>query len=109
DGLGVGGVDGGDVVAVADDRVPAEGPGPLGVGVEVPAVHGLARLAQAVDVDDGGDVVEAVVGGVLERLPDGALGDLRVAAQHRHEIGGRHGGRGMARVGHAAASHRVDP
>ena len=71
-----------DVVAVDDDRVPAERPRTRDVDVEVPADHRLAALAQPVDVDDRGQVVELVVRGVLERLPHRALGHLAVAAQH---------------------------
>ena len=71
-----------DVVPVDLDRVPAEGLGPLRVGVEIPAVHRLAALAEPVDVDDRRQVVELLVGGVLEGLPHRALGHLAVAAQH---------------------------
>ena len=85
--LGVGGVDRGVVVAVDRDRVPAERLGPLDVAVEVPADHRLARLPEAVDVDDRGQVVEAGEGGVLERLPHRALGHLGVTAQAPHAVG----------------------
>ena len=44
-------------------------------------MHRLAGLAQPIHVDDGGQVGQAVEGGGLERLPDRALGHLRVAAQ----------------------------
>ena len=71
-----------DVVTVDLDRVPAEGASTLGVGVEIPAVHRLARLAEAVHVDDRREVVEPVVSRVLERLPDRPLRHLAVAAQH---------------------------
>ena len=50
--------------------------------VEVPADHRLAALAEPVDVDDRGEVVELEVRGVLERLPHRALGHLAVAAEH---------------------------
>src|SRR5829696_9764388 len=70
-----------DVVAVDGDRVPAERLGAADVAVEVPADHRLARLAEPVDVDDRGQVVQLVERRVLERLPDRALGHLRVAAQ----------------------------
>ena len=58
-GLGVGGLDRVDVVAVDRDRLPAEGLDPAHVAVEVPAEHRLARLAEPVDVDDRRQVVEA--------------------------------------------------
>ena len=80
--IAVGGVDLLDVVAVDLDRVPAEGTSALQIPLEVPAVHRLAALAEAVDVEDRGQVVQLVVPGVLERLPDRALGGLAVTAQH---------------------------
>ena len=79
--LGVGGVDRVVVVAVDRDRVPAERLGAADVGLEVPADHRLAGLAEPVDVDDRRQVVELLVRGVLERLPHRALGHLGVAAQ----------------------------
>ena len=69
------------VVAVDRDRVPAERLGAADVGVEVPADHRLAGLAEPVDVDDRRQVVELLVRGVLEGLPHRALGHLGVAAQ----------------------------
>ena len=86
-GLRVRAVDLLDVVAVDLDRVPAERAGPLGEDGRVPADHRLAALAEPVDVDDRGEVVERVVRGVLERLPDRALGHLAVAAEHPHAVG----------------------
>ena len=88
--LGVGAVDRLDVVPVDHDRVPAERLRALPVGVGVPAEHRLAALAEPVDVEDRGQVVELVVRGVLERLPDGSLGRLAVAVEHpdvgRHPV-----------------------
>ena len=79
-GLAVGGVDLLDVVAVDLDRVPAERAQAVRVRGQIPAVHGLAPLAEPVDVDDRGQVVELVEGGVLGRLPHRALGHLAVPA-----------------------------
>src|SRR5581483_6736874 len=76
--LRVRGVDLLDVVTVDLDRVPAEGAGALDVAAQVPAVHRFATLPEPVHVENGGQVVEAVVAGVLERLPDRALGRLAV-------------------------------
>jgi hypothetical protein len=70
-----------DVVAVDLDRVPAESLGPLRIRVEIPAVHRLSALAEPVDVDDRGQVVELLVGAVLEGLPHRALGHLAVTAE----------------------------
>jgi hypothetical protein len=80
--LGVGAVDRLDVVSVDRDRVPAERLRTRDVRVEVPAVHRLAALAEPVDVDDRGQVVEPAVSRMLERLPHRALGHLAVAAEH---------------------------
>jgi hypothetical protein len=67
-------------VPVDLDGAPAEAAQPLGVGRRVPAVHRLAALAQTVDVEDGDQIVEVLVAGVLERLPHRAFGELGVAA-----------------------------
>src|SRR3954453_13893095 len=80
-GLRVGRVDRVVVVAVDRDRVPAERLGAANVAVEVPADHGLASLAEPVDVDDRGEVVELVERSVLEGLPHRALGHLGVTAE----------------------------
>ena len=80
--LGVRGVHRLDVVAVDLDRVPAERLGPRAVVVELPLVHRRAALPEPVDVEDRRQVVELVVPGVLERLPDRPLGGLAVAAEH---------------------------
>ncbi len=45
-------------------------------------MHRLPGLPKPVDVDDRGQVVEPVERGMLDRLPDGSLGHLRVTAQH---------------------------
>src|SRR5439155_14531320 len=56
--LRIGGVDLLDVVAVDLDRMPAERRRALHVALEVPAVHRLAALAEAGDVDDRGQFGE---------------------------------------------------
>ena len=80
-------VDLGNVMAVDLDRLPAEATRPVGVGVQVPAVHRLAGLAEPIDVDDGRQVVQLPEAGGLERLPHRALGHLRVAAQAPDVVG----------------------
>jgi hypothetical protein len=45
-------------------------------------VHRLAALAEPVDVEDRGEVVELVERGVLDRLPHRAFRHLAVAADH---------------------------
>ena len=76
-----------DVVAVDGDRVPSERLGTGDVLLDLPAHHRLAALAEAVHVEDRGQVVELVVRRVLERLPHRSLGELAVTAQHPHPIG----------------------
>src|SRR3954454_18179659 len=81
------GVNGGDVVSVGCDRTAAERAGPLEVTVDLPPVHRLSALAEAVDIDDHDEVVESVVGRMLERFPDRTLGHLAVSAQDPDAIG----------------------
>ena len=76
-----------DVVPVDLDRLPAERVRAVAVDVEVPADHRLPALAQAVDVEDRGQVVELVMGGVLESLPHRAFGHFAVAREHPHARG----------------------
>jgi hypothetical protein len=78
-----------DVVAVDGYRRPAEGAGSVEVRVEIPAVHCFAALAEPVDVEDHGQVVELPVGGVLEGLPDRSLGHLAVAGENPDAVGPR--------------------
>ncbi len=85
-GLAEGAVDRADVVPVDLDGVPAEGLEAAGVGVQVVAVPGRSALAEPVDVDDRGEVVEMLVRRVLGRLPHRALGQLAVPAQHPHPV-----------------------
>ena len=75
-------VDLAEVVPVDDDGVAAERLHPLGVRVQAPAQFGRAALAEAVHVDDRGEVAQVVVGGLVQGLPDRPLGHLAVPAQH---------------------------
>ena len=81
-GRGQGAVDLGQVVTVDDHDAGTERRGAGGVGIEVPAELGRAALPEPVDVDDNDQVGQAVMGGLVQRLPDRALGQLAVAAQH---------------------------
>ena len=74
-------------MAVDHDRVAAECLDPPAVGVQAPAKLGLAALPEPVDVPDRGQVRQLVVTGFVERLPDRALSQLGVAAQHPHVVG----------------------
>ncbi len=75
-------VDRRDVVAVDDEHARAERRRAGRVGVGVPAQVGRAALAQPVDVDHRDQVGQLVIRRLVQRLPDGALGHLAVAAQH---------------------------
>ena len=79
-------VDLAEVVPVDDHGVAAERLDPLGVRVQVPAQLGRAALAQAVHVDDRGQVAQPVMGGLVQRLPDRPFGRLAVPAQHPHPV-----------------------
>jgi hypothetical protein len=88
-------------VPVDLDRVPAEGASAPREHSRVAAHHRLAALTEPVHVDHRGEVVEPVVGRVLERLPHRALGELGVAAKHPDAI--REAVEVLARDGHADA------
>src|SRR5260370_41666108 len=60
----------------------AERVGAVTVGVQIPAVLGLAELAEPVDVQDRRQVAELVVAGLVHRLPDRPFRQLRVTAQY---------------------------
>merc|ERR1719208_702711 len=68
-------------LSVDHDGVEAEGLQPLPVGLHVVAEGGGVGLSQPVHVDDGAEVVELVVTGKVESLPDVALHALTVAHQ----------------------------
>ena len=74
-------VDRGEIVPVDHDRVAAERFDAAAIGVQVPAVLGLAPLPKPVDVPDRGQVGQLVVTGLVDGLPDRAFGKLGVAAQ----------------------------
>ena len=78
--------DGRDVVAVDDERVPAEGLGALAVHLDVVLVHGRLALAETIHIDDVHQVVELVVAGERHRLPHAALGTLAITADAVHSI-----------------------
>ncbi len=86
-----GGHDGGEIIAVDALRGPAEGFHLRHQRLE--GHHAVARAVGllVVDIDDGDQVVELVVGGAHQRLPHGALVELAVGEQGVDE-----GGRGLA-------------
>jgi hypothetical protein len=105
-----------EVVAVDNDGVPAECLDAALVRLHVPLELGGTALAQPVDVDDGGDVVELLEACPGEALPDGALGALAVADNRPHVVRGAQrtlGGHGHAYGDGKALSERsggdVDP
>ena len=75
-----------EVVPVDGDGTTAERLNPFGICVQIPAQLGRAALAEAVHVDDRGQVVQVVVGRLVERLPHRAFRHLAVAAQHPHPV-----------------------
>ena len=80
-GLGQGPVDRGEVVPVDDERPGPERGHAAAVDVGVPFMLGRAALAEPVDVDDRDQVGQLVVRGLVQGLPDRALGYLAVPAQ----------------------------
>ena len=73
-----------EVVAVDGDGPASEPLDPAGVRLQVPAQLRRAPLTEPVDVDDRGQVVQPVMGGLVERLPYGPFCHLAVATQHPH-------------------------
>jgi hypothetical protein len=69
-------------VPVDDDGPAPERLHAPSVDVQVPLELRWPALAETVHVEDCGEVGEAVVPGLVERLPDGSLGELAVAAEH---------------------------
>ena len=80
-GMVIGFLDRGVIVAVDLVHVPAAGAGAGRERCGVPLVHGRAALAEPVDVDDRDQVPELGLAGVLEGLPHRALRQLRVPAE----------------------------
>jgi len=79
-------VDLGEVVSVDDDRVDAERADARRVRAHVPLELGGPALAEPIHVDDGGEIRETFVTGVVERFPDRALGRLAVSDEDPHVI-----------------------
>ena len=75
------GIDLTDVVAVDGQGRPAESCETVDVGLRVPAVTGLAALAEAIDVHHERQVVEFGKAGLFDRLPHRALSHLAIATQ----------------------------
>ena len=68
--------------------MPAESGELPGIGLHVPTVHGRLALPQAVDIHDGHQVVQPVVGGHGHRLPDRPFGALAIPHQHERPAPG---------------------
>ena len=71
-------------MAVDLDGMPPEGTGAGGVDGCIPTEVRRSPLAQAVHVQNGDDVVQLVMAGLVEGFPDGAFGQLAVTQQHPH-------------------------
>ena len=80
-------VDGGQVMPVDGQHPGAECLHPALVVLKVPADIGLAALAEPVDVGHHDHVGQVVIGGLVEGLPDGTLGEFAVSAQHPDPVG----------------------
>lgn len=50
------------------------------------AVHGLLRLTESVDINDGDKIVEFVVSAEIDSLPNTALSDLSVSADTEYSV-----------------------
>src|SRR5438093_2685095 len=74
------------VVAIDHDGAASERLDPVAIMVGLPFVFGWAPLAEPVDIEDRGEVREAVVAGLVEALPDGALRQLAVAGEGPYVI-----------------------
>src|SRR5438876_7522868 len=68
-------------MAVDANGLPAERADAPGVSIEIVTVHGLAPLAEPVDVKHTDEVVELVVRGDLDGLPLRAFGHLAIAQE----------------------------
>ena len=64
------------------EGLPSEGGDARLISFQVPAVHGLSPLPQAVNVKDPYEVVQLVVGGDLHGLPLRALRHFAVSEEH---------------------------
>ena len=77
-----------EVVSIDGDGMPAK-PGELPcVGLHVPTMHGLLALSQAIDIDDGHQVVQPVVTGHGRGLPHRPFGAFAVSHQHKGPAAG---------------------
>src|SRR5438309_1213376 len=73
-----------EVMAIDNERIDPERSDARGVRVHVPLQLGRPALAEAIDVDDRGEIGEDLVSCVVERLPDRSLGGLAIAHEHPH-------------------------
>ena len=80
-------VDLGQVMTIDRQDPRAERLRAAGVGGQIPLQLGGPPLAEPVDVDHRDQVGQPVVGGLVEGLPDRALGHLTVPAQYPHPVG----------------------
>src|SRR5437762_2472105 len=81
-GLAIRSIDRLEIMAIDLDRVPSKCASAGSIGIAVPAQLGLASLAEAIHVQDGSEVVELVVAGMIEGLPLGAFRHLAVTQQY---------------------------
>src|SRR6266571_2795239 len=75
------------VVPINDNGIPAKCLGAGLINGSVPTMHSFTALPQAVAVEDAHQVVQFVVRGVIERLPNRSLGHLAITKEHPDMIG----------------------
>src|SRR5262249_59768514 len=86
-GFGIGLVDLLVVVAINLDGVPAECSRPLGIRLRVPLELGRATLSQTVHIKNGRQIIELVIPGLVQRLPNRALSRLAIPEQNPYMVG----------------------
>src|SRR5919109_2991246 len=69
------------VMAVDDDSAATEGLHPIAIHVGLPLILRWTTLAEAVDIEDRGEVGQPVETRLIQPFPDRALGELTVARQ----------------------------
>jgi hypothetical protein len=70
-----------EVVPIDGEDRPAEGGEAPGIGVQIVLEHRVLALSEPIDVHDGDEVVQPVIGGEGGGFPHGAFGGLAVAHQ----------------------------
>ncbi len=75
------------VMSVNDDGVPTKATSTSCICIRIPAKISLTALSQTVHVDDCNEVIELVVGCLIETFPDGAFRHFAITTQDPDVIG----------------------